>query len=330
MTLVSPAEELVLDALLLGRGQAGVEVGGFPAVRAQEFGGDLGFVPRGAEDDRAAGRALGQAIREQIVDALQLVRLRDGLHLEAAGSRARRRRQKNLKSRPVSCLEEGEDFLPHVLLGRGGEAGDGRNLHALLLGELPDEPAGVEVVGPEVVPPFGETMGLVEHPAADLALGDGLGEGAVAQLLRRDVEQRDVAQPDPAQHVAALRRREQAVEGRGKGRAGAPDQAVHLVLHQGLQRGEDDGEDAAAVVAHQGRELEAERLAAAGGQNRQQRFVAPCRPRRSPAAGCRRCWSGASGGSRPTRRTRATVPSDCGRAGNRRSLAKCRGPRAVV
>ena len=109
-------------------------------------------------------------------------------------------------------------------------------------------------------------MGLVEHPAADLALGDGLAERAVAQLLGRDVEQRHVAHPDSAQHVAPLRRGEQAVQRRGEGRARAPDQPVHLVLHQGLQRRDDDGQDAAAVIAHQGRQLEAQRLAAAVGR----------------------------------------------------------------
>ena len=63
-------------------------------------------------------------------------------------------------------------------------------------------------------------MGFVKDPATDLALGDGLGEGAVAKLLRGDVEQRDVAEPDFAEHIAAFRRGEQAVEGGGERRAG--------------------------------------------------------------------------------------------------------------
>ena len=82
-------EEFVLDALLLRGRQAGVEVGGFPAVRAQEFGGEFRFLPGGAEDDGAARASLGQAIREQVVDALQLVSTPRWSALRSTGSRAR-------------------------------------------------------------------------------------------------------------------------------------------------------------------------------------------------------------------------------------------------
>src|SRR5690606_20232229 len=46
-----------------------------------------------------------------------------------------------------------------------------------------DEAGDVAVVGPEVVPPLRQAVGLVKHPRADLALGDDPSEGTVAQLL---------------------------------------------------------------------------------------------------------------------------------------------------
>jgi hypothetical protein len=140
-----------------------------------------------------------------------------------------------------------------VLLGGGGEALDGRDGGALLGGELLDATGGIQVVGPEVVARLGQAVGLVEDPAADLPVAHRLVERAVADLLRRDVQQRHVAGADPLQDRAALRLGEQAVQGRDVGRAGLLAQVVHRILHQGREGREDDGEQAAPLVAHQGR-----------------------------------------------------------------------------
>ena len=95
---------------------------------------------------------------------------------------------------------------------------------------------------------------------------------SIVDLLRscsgETYKQGHVAQPHLLQHLPPLQRREQTAQ-RRRGRAAVRDQIVHLVLHQRLQRGQDDRQHAAALVAHQRRQLEAQRLAAAGRQNRQ-------------------------------------------------------------
>src|SRR6266436_1409261 len=71
-------------------------------------------------------------------------------------------------------FEVGQDLFLDVLFGGRRKTGNRRNFHSLFVRKLPDESAGVQVVRPEVMSPFGQTMGLVEHPATDLSLGNGL------------------------------------------------------------------------------------------------------------------------------------------------------------
>lgn len=158
--------------------------------------------------------------------------------------------------------EVADDFLP----GRGGEAGD-RGGHA---GEvLADEACDVEVVGAEVLTPARQAVRLVEHPGGDLSQAQGLGEGAVAELFGGDQDDAGFAQANLVEGRAPLGRREHAVEG-DRALDALPDEVVDLVLHQRLQRRDDDGELAGARVVRQCRHLVADRLAAPGGQDGQQ------------------------------------------------------------
>src|ERR1051326_6161738 len=77
-------------------------------------------------------------------------------------------------------LEKRDDLVLHILLGRGRETGDRRNVHSLPFGKFPDEPTRVKVVGSEIVPPFREAMCFIEHPATDFSSGNRLLERAVS------------------------------------------------------------------------------------------------------------------------------------------------------
>jgi len=71
-----------------------------------------------------------------------------------------------------------------------------------------DEPRDIEVVGPKVVPPLGEAVGLVEHPGRDLAHSDRLGKGAASKLLRRNEHDAGITETDLVQRGPPLERRE--------------------------------------------------------------------------------------------------------------------------
>ena len=78
-------------------------------------------------------------------------------------------------------------------------------------------------------------MCFVEDPGTDFALFQYIAHCPVAQLLRSDQKNADVAQPDAFQGLAALGHGQQAVDGR---HAMVPlvFQPFDLVFHQGDQR----------------------------------------------------------------------------------------------
>lgn len=76
-----------------------------------------------------------------------------------------------------------DDLTLDLALGRGSETLYRRNPGLFLVGELADEADGVEIVGAEIVPLFGQAMSLVKNPGADLALADEADKRLVAQLL---------------------------------------------------------------------------------------------------------------------------------------------------
>ena len=66
----------------------------------------------------------------------------------------------------------------------------------LLLGKLPDETGGVQVVRPEVMPPFGKAVCFIKYPATDFALLENISYTEAAQLFGRNVQNRRVPQAD--------------------------------------------------------------------------------------------------------------------------------------
>ena len=194
------------------------------------------------------------------------------------------RRRDDLEAQVVARRAAVEDVefdaktLPEVLddlgddrgLGGGSQAQDRGN--CVVSGLVADEAADVAVVGPEVLPPFGKAVRLVEHPAADFALIQGLSQGAVAQLLGRDEQDAGVAQAYLVESIPAFRHGQQAVDGDAGGDA-ACVQPGHLIRHQRHQGRDDDREGAGLVVAGQGGNLVAQGLA--GGQDAEDVLAGP-------------------------------------------------------
>jgi len=145
-----------------------------------------------------------------------------------------------------------DDVGPGLGIGGGGE-GDQRHL-----GEEAPQAAELHVFGPEIMPPLGDAVGFVNGKEGDLHLLQPLQEGIAHQTFRRHIEQLQLAVVQPRQHLACLAFGKGGVVA-GRGNA-VGYEGVHLVLHQRDQRGDDDA-DAGTV---QGRDLVAERLAAAG------------------------------------------------------------------
>ena len=161
--------------------------------------------------------------------------------------------------------EVADELVDHGLPGGRGEARDRGDRRVGALGERPDEARGVEVVGAEVVAPLREAVRLVEHPRADLPVFERLAERAIPELLRRDEDDGEGAAPEALEHLRALERREQAVDRADGARLRLSLERLDLVLHQRLERRDDDGERAVSAVPDERGELVAERLAGAGG-----------------------------------------------------------------
>lgn len=110
-------------------------------------------------------------------------------------------------------------------------------------------------------------MGLIENPGTDLALAYRTPESLVAELFRRHQQDTDIAHLDLLQHVRALRHGQQAIERRSALHI-AFQKPVNLILHQRLQRRNDDGQAAVAMKAIQRRQLVAQRFTTTGCQDR--------------------------------------------------------------
>ncbi len=121
--------------------------------------------------------------------------------------------------------------------------------------------------------PFGNAVGLVEHPAADLPLSKGFSKGAIAKLLRRDEQNADTPEADAVQHLGAFGHGEKTVDRRAAEDA-ARLHARHLVGHQRHQRGNDHRQFSGFIVPGQGGDLITKGLAAAGGKNREEMLAA--------------------------------------------------------
>ena len=145
-----------------------------------------------------------------------------------------------------------QDVVPGLGIGGGGE-GDDRHS-----GEQPAQPAELHILGPEVVAPLRDAVGLVNGEQGDLQLRQPLQETLAHQPLRRHIEQIETAAMKLRQHPTGLPGRQgRVVVGRGHA-IGA--QRIHLVLHQRDKRRDDN----TYPGPMQRRYLVAERLAATG------------------------------------------------------------------
>ena len=115
---------------------------------------------------------------------------------------------------------------------------------------LGDETCDVTVVGAEIMPPFREAVRLVDHPGTNMATRDRLPERPVAELLGRHQHDPRVAEPNRVKRLAALRHRDEAVDGGGAEDA-LPAHHRHLIGHQRHQGRNHHGEGTGGLVPHQ-------------------------------------------------------------------------------
>ena len=145
--------------------------------------------------------------------------------------------------------------VAHAGVGGGGKGDDRRVAQAGAGG------AEIPVAGAEVVPPLGDAVGLVDGEEGNVDATEGGDEAAVGEALGGDIEEAEVAIGGPAQDVALLLAGHGRVDG-GGGDA-VPRKCVDLVLHQGEEGGDDEGE----AIEEEGGKLVADALAAARGED---------------------------------------------------------------
>ena len=280
------ADELLLDLALRAGLHPGVEERARPAGVRDVFGQDLGVPAGRGEHDRPA-RVAGELAPQDLEDPGGLFRLGRRDHL-VGEVRPLVTPDERRELDPELGLEVLAEIGDHVRLRGRGETSDPRRR---VREALADEPRDVQVVGAEVVAPLRQAMGLVEHPGRDLPAGERGGEAPVPELLRGHEHDARLAELDLPQHLPPFGRRQQPVQ-RDGGVDALADQVVDLVLHQGLERRNDDGQLAAAPVVCERRDLIAERLAGAGRQDRDETLAAEARdddvPLERAAGGVRR------------------------------------------
>ena len=152
-------------------------------------------------------------------------------------------------------VEAAADVVEHLRRGGGREGQD-----ALGAAELA-EAGELQIVGAEVVPPLGDAVGLVDREKRYPDPGDRLPEAFVVEAFRGDVEEAQGALADGVHEGAHLVARERRVKAAGG--HSARGELIDLVLHQGDQGRHHEGE----ARQQEGRDLVAERLAAAGGED---------------------------------------------------------------
>jgi hypothetical protein len=201
--------------------------------------------------DRRAGRPRAQPVDQQLIPRL----LPDGRGQEGQVGPVEARDHGVCLGDSESLADVGDD-------GRRG--GRGQSEHAFG-SQLAGAYGELQVVGAEVMAPFRDAVRLVDREERDLRpleLGE---EALVVEALRGDVEELQAARPEPVGDVAHLLSAEAGIEAGGVDAVAGEE--VDLVLHQGDQRRDHDGD----AVEQQRGKLVAEALAAAGGEDRERR-----------------------------------------------------------
>ncbi len=158
-----------------------------------------------------------------------------------------------------SNSEDPANVLEHPRCSGGGERQDALGPDDLR------EARQLEIIGPKIVTPLGDAMGLVDREQGDMHPGDHLPEPLVVEPLGGDVEQSQLAVAKLRQHLAIALRVQGGVQ--SPRRDTSRGQGVDLVLHQGDERRDDQGNPG----QQQGGQLVAEGFAAPGRKNRRRR-----------------------------------------------------------
>ncbi len=260
------ADEVVLALAALVGVEPSVVVLGGKAQGGQLVGDLFRAAPAAAEHDR---RAVMEVLLQQIDDRMQTIRRRDLANLirevDPGGAPV-----DELDVVAAELLRVLDDLAGRVGLRRRGEQEDGR--HRARLGDASDRLEHVRVVGPEVVTPLRQTVGLVEDHRADLATLQESHDSVVSKLLRGQVEEPARARPDLFEHLRPKEARQTTVDCASVGNAVL--EGVDLVLHQGLQGRDDDGELSEQPIARLRRHLKAKGLAASRRQDSERRLFA--------------------------------------------------------
>ena len=149
---------------------------------------------------------------------------------------------------------------------RGRQRQDG--LDAKLLGHMRQ----TQILGPKVVPPLRDAVGLVHRHHRHLGPRQPADELLARQPLRRDIKQLEPAGPDAVIHARRLGRRQRGIEPR---RRNAPRlERLDLIPHQGDQRRDHDRQ----AVQEQAGQLIAERFA--GTCRKERECTTACQQRR--------------------------------------------------
>ena len=81
---------------------------------------------------------------------------------------------KQRKFLPQCLFEMVDDFCDNILIGSGCKTGDWGHGHILFGSECLDKPGRIQVIRPEIMAPFGETMRFIKYPAPYFTVFNGL------------------------------------------------------------------------------------------------------------------------------------------------------------
>ena len=164
------------------------------------------------------------------------------------------------------------DVFDHLAFCGCRVATDGRQLFGTIGIAFLDESRHIQVIRPEVIAPLRQTMRFVKDPSSDLPMANSLNKRPVAELLRRYKKNANVAKANFLQHVPPFGHGQQSIQSRSAVNTHL-NQIVDLILHQRLQRRNDDRQAAVAPMTRQGGELVADRFAATGWQDSEEAFA---------------------------------------------------------
>ncbi len=181
------------------------------------------------------------------------------------------------KARRASEAKPVDDLLAGEVVGSGGQR-DARHV-----GETLGYHRQADIFRTEVVPPLRHAMRFVDRKQSDARAAEQSEAARRQQPLRRDIEQVKIAREQPRLDLGGFVERQRGIQHRRLD-AGL-EQARDLVAHQRDQRRDHD----AAALAQEGRQLIAQRLAAAGRHQHQAiaavrddaLTIASCSPRKA-------------------------------------------------